>query len=86
MTTGSDCFGWALEESLKDHRLRLRPRHEGCRHHRRGRYALLKETAVAAMPPATSNDVATPGGLEGGKDDGEVETRAEKERRWYACF
>jgi hypothetical protein len=47
---------------------------------------LPKETAVAAMPPAALDDVAAPGGLEGGKDYGEVEARAEKERRWYASF
>ena len=80
----SDCFGWALEESLEDHGLRLRPRHEGCRHYRRSRSALLKDSVVAAMAAAVLDDVAEPGGLEGrkGGGGGVGETRTEKERRW----
>jgi hypothetical protein len=81
-TSGSDCFGWALEESLEDHGLRLRPRHEGCRHHHRGRRALLKDSAVAAMAMTAAKNVAEPGGLEERRDEDE-NVRSEKERRWY---
>lgn len=80
-TPGSDCFGWALEESLKEHGLRLRPRHEGCHHHRRGQRALLKRSAVAAMAAAAFDDAAVTGKL-----DDEGETRTEKERRWYVTL
>jgi hypothetical protein len=83
---GSDCFGWALEESLEDHGLRLRPRHEGCRHPHRSRHDLLKDSAVAAMAATAFDSVAEPGGLEErkGGDDGNV--RSEKERRWYVSL
>ncbi|KAK4104266.1 hypothetical protein N658DRAFT_493769 [Parathielavia hyrcaniae] len=78
----SDCFGWALEESLEDHGLRLLPRHETCRHHhRRGRRALLKDSAAAAMAATVVKSVAEPGGLEERKGDDE-KVRAEMERRW----
>ncbi len=84
MATESDCFGWALEESLEDHGLRLRPRHEGCHHHRRSRCALLKDSVVAAMAAAAFDDVAKPGGVKEREvgDGGDGETRTEKERRW----
>jgi hypothetical protein len=82
VVAGSDCFGWALEESLEDHGLRLRPRHEGCHHHHRSRRALLKDSAVAAMAMTAAKNVAEPGGLEERKrEDGNV--RSEEERRWY---
>ncbi|KAK4033636.1 hypothetical protein C8A01DRAFT_19446 [Parachaetomium inaequale] len=76
----SDCFGWALEESLEDHGLRLRPRHEGCHHPHRGRHALLKDSAVAAMAATAVDSVAEPGGLEERKgDDGNV-------RQWWPAW
>ncbi|KAG7288574.1 hypothetical protein NEMBOFW57_004927 [Staphylotrichum longicolle] len=77
----SDCFGWALEESLEDHGLRLHPKHEGCRHAHRSRRSLLKDSAVATMAADAVENVAEPGGLEGRKD-GDGETRTEKERKW----
>ncbi|KAK4121104.1 hypothetical protein N657DRAFT_665806 [Parathielavia appendiculata] len=77
----SDCFGWALEASLEDHRRSLRPKHEACRHHHRGWRAPLKDSAVAAMAATAINNVAEPGGLEERKGD-DANARSERERRW----
>lgn len=38
----SDCFGWALEESIEEKGLmRLRPDYDSCKHHHRNRHSLL---------------------------------------------
>lgn len=86
MRAESDCFGWALEESLEDHGLRLHPKHEGCRHSHRSRRSLLKDSAVATMAAEAVENVTEPGGLEERKDGGDGGTRTEKERRWYVFF
>lgn len=82
MAAESDCFGWALEEELEDHGLRLRPKHEGCRHDHRNRGSLLKDSAVAAVAATAVDGVAKPGGLEEHAND-KGKARLDKERRWY---
>ncbi|KAK3327314.1 hypothetical protein B0T19DRAFT_421393 [Cercophora scortea] len=56
----SDCFGWALEEAVESHGLRLHRSEEKCRHHHHVRRYLLpgcgRKTARDPDPEASSSD------------------------------
>lgn len=65
-TLDTECFGWALEEAIEDHSLRLRTLPEKCHHHHSDKTHWIRQhppsqsrTALAADTPSPSTDTKT---------------------------
>ena len=72
--TGTECFGWALEETLESYTPRLRPVPEGCRHHHGDKKSWIKQDAATAAPPRGEAAAAA---------SGHVDRRVDaSKRRW----
>ncbi|KAK3685459.1 hypothetical protein B0T22DRAFT_465724 [Podospora appendiculata] len=74
----SDCFGWALEEVVESHRLRLHRSEEKCRHHHHVRRSLLpsRSTIPDPDPEASSSDQ---------KGAAQIDEPKPRQRRWSWC-
>jgi len=50
--TGTECFGWALEEAIEDHTPRLSPAPERCRHHHYDKDSWIGRRAILSPTPS----------------------------------